>query len=608
MKLLNFFSIFLVLLFFISSQAPVQAADNFTTDYNVEYQVTDGGTTHALLTVTLTNSSTQYYASSYKVHLGFQDISNVRASDHEGPISPQVSKTEDGYIIDVNFNKKAVGKGTKLVFRIAFDTPTIAHKYGSVWEINIPGIANPEDFTTFTVTVKTPPSFGSPKYVKPAQPNNKSLTFTKEQLGKSGISVAFGEKQQHAFHLVYHLKNSSLLPSKKEITLPPTTNYQDILLTGINPAPENVYKDLDGNWIARYTLKSYQEIDVAVDGIANLHLTPKQVVLSPEDRAEYIAPEPFWETEDPQIQQLAKELKTPEAIYAYVVKTLTYDFKRVTEGRGRLGAAGVLKKPDSAVCREFTDLFIAIARAAGIPARELDGFAYTENTKQRPLSFEKDILHSWPEYYDEKKKTWVMVDPTWGNTTGGVDYFSTLDYDHFVFAIHGRESSLPVPAGGYKFNSDKDRKDITVTFAESSLEPKPEAAMEMDILPELVAGLPLRGKLIIRNNGAAEIPSQILYVSSSFFSPKEQLIKTAGIPPFGYFTVDINFDAPPVLTNTTGNFTIRLADQKLEKSVKVSPVYMNPWGIGGILGGIFTIFILIFAFRGRSLSIQRRKG
>ncbi len=31
-----------------------------------------------------------------------------------------------------------------------------------------------------------------------------------------------------------------------------------------------------------------------------------------------------------------------------------------------------------------------------------------------------------------------MIDPTWGATTGGVDYFETLDFDHFAFVVKGK--------------------------------------------------------------------------------------------------------------------------------------------------------------------------
>ena len=244
--LLSFFILPLFCLLFFVYPAPTQAAEkNFTTDYNVTYEATEDGMTHALLQVTLTNSSSQFYASSYKVQLGFDDIQNVRAFDPEGPINPEITKTKDGYEIGVIFNKKSVGKDSKMTFTIAFDTPTIAKKYGKIREINIPGISNPDEFASFVVNVKVPPSFGQPTYIKPKQASN-SMTFTKEQLGKSGISIAFGDKQYYAFHLTYHLVNSNVLPTTQEIALPPTNNYQDVFLTNIQPKPENVIIDADG--------------------------------------------------------------------------------------------------------------------------------------------------------------------------------------------------------------------------------------------------------------------------------------------------------------------------------------------------------------------------
>ncbi len=159
------------------------AASNFTTDYHVTYSINAAGQTHAQLTGTLTNTTSEYYASSYKMQLGFDEITHVKASDPDGIIVPTVTRNEDGYIIGLTFNKRSVGLGNKLPFSISFDTPTIARQFGNVWEINIPGIANPGDFSSFVVTVVVPPSFGKPAYIKPAQ-STKGLTFTTEQLGK----------------------------------------------------------------------------------------------------------------------------------------------------------------------------------------------------------------------------------------------------------------------------------------------------------------------------------------------------------------------------------------------------------------------------------------
>ena len=79
---------------------------------------------------------------------------------------------------------------------MSFDTPDVAKQIGDVWEINIPGIKNKDDFSSFTAQVKVPSSFGQPSYIKPQQPDN-SLLFTKDQLETSGISIAFGDNQRY---------------------------------------------------------------------------------------------------------------------------------------------------------------------------------------------------------------------------------------------------------------------------------------------------------------------------------------------------------------------------------------------------------------------------
>src|SRR5205814_2129834 len=53
-------------------------------------------------------------------------------------------------------------------------------------------------------------------------------------------------------------------------------------------------------------------------------------------------------------------------------------------------------------CNEHTQLFVALARAAGIPARSVAGLAYVDG---------KFYYHAWPEVL---LRGWVAVDPTFG--------------------------------------------------------------------------------------------------------------------------------------------------------------------------------------------------
>ncbi len=569
------------------------ASNNFNTDYHVTYTIDNNGMAHAVVNGTLSNTTSQYYATSYTIQLGFDTISNVKAQDTGGSITPQVSKNSSGYIIALHFNSQALGLGNKQQFTITFDTPTLAHHYGRIWEIDIPGISNPQDFSTFVVELKTPSSFGQPAYIKPQEAGN-DLVFDKQTLGKSGISLAYGNTQVYNFHLVYHLRNTNLYPSKMQIALPSSTNYQDVSITNIDPQPTNVIEDKDGNWLAQYNLSSVQSMDVNVSGNVVIHLTPKQNPMTPEQLSDYIKPQEYWESNNSAIAQLANQLQTPQAIYTYVSNKLHYDFSRVTGKKPRLGAVGVLQDPNSAVCLEFTDLFIAIARAAHIPAREVDGFAYTDNPQQRPISQEKDILHVWPEYYDSQKQTWVMVDPTWGSTTGGVDYFNILDFDHFAFDIRGESSVYPIPAGGYNYTSTPVSKDVQVQFSTTVPSETPVFSLDSTIPAVTIAGLTIKGNVVIKNNGSAYVPSQIMYLTSSALTPQTQTLETSGVPPFGTLEIPVSFTPTNPLTNTDGNYTIKVGGISANEETQSELFFLTPLGIEIVTGIVIIMALFVF--------------
>ncbi|MCG2691801.1 transglutaminase-like domain-containing protein [Microgenomates group bacterium] len=223
---------------------------------------------------------------------------------------------------------------------------------------------------------------------------------------------------------------------------------------------------------------------------------------------------------------------------------LIYDYGRLTENNTRFGAANALDNPTSAVCMEFTDLFIALARANQIPARAVNGFAYTTNSSLRPLSLKKDVLHAWPEYYDESKNLWIPVDPTWGNTTGGVDFFNQTDLSHFAFVFQGKDSQYPIPAGAYK-TDDQQTKDVEVSFGQP-LAHLPQTSLVFDLPDKFLAGVPLKGRLILKNTGNIALYNQTIkltaakmkltkdYWTIAFLAPFSQVSLPLEIPPTGW--------------------------------------------------------------------------
>jgi len=532
--------------------------------------------------------------------------------DEDTQVNPKVTKNEKGTRIGIDFVKKVVGSASKHNFSISFDTSEITQNSGNIWEVNIPGIDSQSPADTFNVRLNFPTSLGTLAYIKPKIGHlniiGNSILFTKEDLGGLGLSISFGDYQAYDFTLKYHLENNNLFPTRQSIALPPDTNYQEVRIDDISPTPLNVQKDYDGNYLAKYSLSPGKKIDVTVKGSVKILLKPKPQYLSSDQRMKYLQQRPYWQSDDPKIKELAEKLKTPRSIYDYVSKNLSYDFSRVKDNQQRLGAINVLQNPSSAVCLEFTDLFIALSRAAGIPAREVNGFAYTQNSKERPLSLVKDILHAWPQYYDEEQKSWVMVDPTWANTTGGLDYFDTLDFDHVAFVIQGLDSQYPIPAGGYKTSRSISGKDIEILPSRNFTKGQSTLSLQPKISQAYIAGAPIEGNIVFQNKGDATSSDNFILVSTTNLNPSVQNFRVEQIPPGGSISIPISFNKTEVLTNKKVTIKIQFNGTTLYEDFYIRPFFYSMWFIlGGITIGVSFITIFIYIRRSRRIYLQGRK-
>lgn len=493
-------------LFFLVPKA--QASAEFKTEYDVRYEVKPDGKTAVIQDISLTNKLSNIYATQYSLYLNVGEVENIEAHDGEGALKIETNRQEDLTVIKLYFNQQVVGLDKTLSFRLAYDALGLAQRNGQVWDISIPRLSQDAEIDNYSLTLAVPASFGNPGFISPQPVEQKveaSLNlfrFTKSQITLSGVRAAFGQFQIFDFVLNYHLENPGLKLGEIEIALPPDTAFQTVFYQKIEPAPLNVRVDADGNWLAKYHLKPSEKLNIAAVGKVKIYAQPQEKFLLPtqEILQQDLQPQKYWEVDHPSIQTEASKLKTPEAIYRFVVKTLDYNFSRVEEGAERLGAVNALENPSQAICTEFTDLFVALSRAAGIPAREINGYAYTTNEKLRPLSLVSDILHAWPEYWDEKQKVWLPVDPTWEKTTKGIDHFSKTDLNHFTFAIHGQDSENPFPAGSYK-TDDISGRDVQIAFGKYEVEDLPNYEVDFDLPKTAFFGIGNRGKIIIKNIG-----------------------------------------------------------------------------------------------------------
>ncbi len=466
-------SLFFLVFWMFFSSVKTHAAE-FSTDYDVSYTISEDGEASVQTNIKLTNEITNLFATQYSLSVKSMNMDNVSGYDSKGPLKIRVDKSRGESKLTAQLNDKVVGKGNTQSLTLLYHTQNISTHVGQIWEVTLPQMSSDAGINHYSVHLSVPQSFGTPLYFKsePSQTDGRTYTWQYDQVTPQTIIASFGSGQTFSFSLKYHLYNDGDHESTMQIALPPDTLYQKMNYTSLSPSPLDVVMDDDGNWLANYALGSGKKMDIVAEGLVQVFGDPRKEFFQAHDGDDLhgdLLSTDYWPVDEPQIADLARKLKTPQAIYDYVTSTLSYDYARVTTNPERLGAIKALQNPQRAICMEFTDLTVALLRAVGIPAREINGFAFTNNTQLRPLSLLVDVLHAWPEYYDSDRRIWVPIDPTWGHTTGGVDYFSSLDLAHIAFVIHGASSIYPRPAGAYKLatkeENGKKGKDIDVRLS-----------------------------------------------------------------------------------------------------------------------------------------------
>ncbi len=433
--------IFLLFLFFPKN---VIAVDTFQLNQKITYTVNQSGQATVEQEMSLTNNLPEIYPTEYEIKTFGSDITNITAFDKNGNILANIEKSENSANIKLKFNLKNVGKGQITPFTVRYNINKFAENKGSVWEINLAEFQNLNESDLVDITLKIPTSFGKLAFSSIKLPEiTPALDYYLIHLHQNQIKnkknlLIFGDYQLFDFNLQYILNNEAKENTATKIALPPNLDSQKITFKTIDPPPEKIDIDQDGNWIASYTLKPNSNLNISVQGQAKIINSryPGTTL------KEHLAPTQFWPSDDETIKNIASTLNNPKNIYDYVLQTLSYNFDGIATA-SRQGAINALLEPSKALCTEFTDLFITLARAKGIPAREIQGFAYSNNPRLKPVGISADILHAWPQYFDEKQQVWIAIDPTWEKTTNGIDYFNDLDLNHFIFVIHGIDSHFP---------------------------------------------------------------------------------------------------------------------------------------------------------------------
>ncbi len=168
----------------------------------------------------------------------------------------------------------------------------------------------------------------------------------------------------------------------------------------------------------------------------------------PVTETSFLQPAPNIESNHPEIVAKAEEvisgagddLEKARAIYQFVQRHMRYNPNSACRNQGALTAL----REKVGVCEDYAALFVALCRAADIPARQVNGYADPKGTGQCwnelaqafPL---RGYRHSWAEFY-LPGAGWLPADPTMNISTQDLKYFGCLPYCSHIAQNHYDQS------------------------------------------------------------------------------------------------------------------------------------------------------------------------
>jgi hypothetical protein len=292
--------------------------------------------------------------------------------------------------------------------------------------------------TPFPPTATEPPS---PPVVLPTATTAPVATVPPASVVNA---IFYNNPRKYRVEFSSTLSNRGFTPDRLYVYLPRPVEWdgqQGVVIEDISPRPAKqgmdpvfgnglLYWDLLSGWPGSGQSLEYRVVFSFTAYATTAQINPQDVrPYDPADPlvARYTRPEPFIESTDPQIVAIATSVAAGETnpyflagrLYHYVVDNAHY----ALVGRGLLGAKALLDNGEGE-CGDFSALFIALARARGIPARPVVGYWAISGKNQ---------THVWAEFYLEGIG-WVPVDPTIGQQSDAKEayYFGSMDNQRVI--------------------------------------------------------------------------------------------------------------------------------------------------------------------------------
>lgn len=352
----------------------------------------------------------------------------------------------DALEVEVPYDS-SIGIGQSKEFKIVYSNYGLTKTTGALLDIFAPGFDKNYKFEnestryTYKTTIKLNRNLGEVGFVVPdpvattVEGDYYVYQIPTESLVGSKIWIQIGKTQYYQFTLKQNVKASDTLNkgyfNEYSLVIPrdmiEAETAQKVFFKRFDPEPKQVITDEEGNLIATFKMPSHQNGVITVEGYAQVQKLESQASkanagmlsdINIQEMVKYLNPAEFWEVDHPEIQGKATDLKSEknniyeivESNYSHIVETIDYSEIKRFGINNRQGALKTLRG-GAAVCMEYSDLFLALSRAQGIPARAAFGYGYDAR-----IGEEQQDAHQWVQVYLPGLNQWLSVDVTWGES------------------------------------------------------------------------------------------------------------------------------------------------------------------------------------------------
>ncbi|EMR73931.1 transglutaminase-like enzyme, predicted cysteine protease [Thaumarchaeota archaeon SCGC AB-539-E09] len=349
---------------------------------------------------------------------------------------------------------------------------------------------------------------------------------------------------------------------KFEVPGPLELGMQEVSQISYDPSPISTSYDESGNLRCKFRTSSIaprENVTIIICFVAKITIPPaindsysgglSEIPLNLE---KYTTADNYWEVNDPTIRGLSQNLTENEtnvlnkvkAIYSFVINNIEYDDEKYeaiqrAQNSERYGALKTYTL-GRGVCADFSDLFVTLCRASGIPATRVDGYIYERDGLT-------SMLHAWVEVFIPRYG-WLQIDPTW-------KLFGRLEGRHITEQIK-KDSSEPEFVLWWVYEPfDYEGEYVTRLLAAGGVY-RPDISVSASYEDEISIYSNLNLRLIINNygNGTADstnvtvgVPEGLMLLNTSLYSLGKM---------HEYESKDLNLF---INANSVGNATIEIS-------------------------------------------------